>query len=69
VNVSHNLVGRHPNPLSALPRRRSRLLVGLGALALAAAGVSGVGQSATPAEAASGTARPTLTFTNPATPG
>ncbi|MGW5349736.1 ricin-type beta-trefoil lectin domain protein [Streptomyces sp. NPDC004031] len=65
--MSHNLVGRHPNPLSALPRRRSRLLVGLGALALAAAGVSGVGQSATPADAASGTARPTLTFANAAT--
>ncbi|MFG1807593.1 ricin-type beta-trefoil lectin domain protein [Streptomyces sp. NPDC049040] len=65
--MSHNVVGRHPSTVSAFPRRRSRLLIGIGALALAAAGISGVGQSATPAAAASGTPRPTLTFANPAT--
>lgn len=47
-----------------LPRRRSRLMVGLGALALAAAGVSGLGNSGATAVAAAGSPRPTLTFAN-----
>ncbi|MYS24014.1 alpha-L-rhamnosidase [Streptomyces sp. DvalAA-14] len=51
-------------PVSGVPRRRSRLLVGLGALALAAAGVSGVGHPGATAAAATGAPRPTLTFAN-----
>ncbi|WP_329174662.1 ricin-type beta-trefoil lectin domain protein [Streptomyces sp. NBC_01477] len=52
---------------SGVPRRRPRLLVAVGALALTAAAVTGTGTAAAPAAAATGVARPTLAFANAST--